>query len=63
MKLLECLENGAFNELINFSFGEVKNLFNPDSITIKGANNIGEVSDYLGFDEQQEAKLKLLFAE
>ena len=42
---------------------EVKNLFNPDSITIKGANNIGEVSDFLGFDEQQEAKLKLLFAE
>ena len=28
MKLLECLENGAFNELINFSFGEVRNLFN-----------------------------------
>ena len=28
MKLLECLENEAFNELINFSFGEVKNLFN-----------------------------------
>ena len=42
---------------------EVKNLFNPNSITIKGANNIGEVSDFLGFDEQQEAKLKLLFAE
>ena len=28
MKLLECLENEAFNELINFSFGEVRNLFN-----------------------------------
>jgi len=42
---------------------EVKNLFNPNSITIKGANNIGEVSNFLGFDEQQEAKLKLLFAE
>ena len=42
---------------------EVKNLFNPNSITIKGANTIGEVSDFLGFDEQQEAKLKLLFAE
>lgn len=42
---------------------EVKNLFNPDSITIKGANNIGEVSDFLGFDEQQEAKLKLLFSD
>ena len=28
MKLLDCLENEAFNELINFSFGEVKNLFN-----------------------------------
>lgn len=28
MKLLECLENEAFNELINFSFEEVRNLFN-----------------------------------
>lgn len=28
MRLLECLENEAFNELINFSFGEVRNLFN-----------------------------------
>ena len=28
MKLLECLENEAFNELINFSFGEVRNLLN-----------------------------------
>ena len=28
MKLLECLENEAFNELSNFSFGEVRNLFN-----------------------------------
>ena len=28
MKLLDCLENEAFNELINFSFGEVRNLFN-----------------------------------
>ena len=28
MKLLECLENEAFNELINFSFEEVKTLFN-----------------------------------
>ena len=28
MKLLECLENGAFNELINFSFEEVRTLFN-----------------------------------
>jgi len=40
---------------------EVKKIFNPDSITIKGANNIGEVSEFLGFDEQQNAKLKLLF--
>ena len=28
MKLLECLENEAFNELINFSFEEVRTLFN-----------------------------------
>ena len=28
MKLLDCLENEAFNELINFSFGEVRNLLN-----------------------------------
>ena len=28
MKLLECLENEAFNELINFSFAEVRALFN-----------------------------------
>ena len=28
MKLLECLENEAFNELINFSFEEVRALFN-----------------------------------
>lgn len=28
MNKLECLENEAFNELINFSFGEVRNLFN-----------------------------------
>jgi hypothetical protein len=28
MKLLECLENEAFNELINFSLGEVGNLLN-----------------------------------
>ena len=27
MKLLECLENGAFNELITFSFEEVKWMF------------------------------------
>ena len=26
MKLLECLENGVFNELINFSFEEVRTL-------------------------------------
>ena len=28
MKLVDCLENEAFNELINFSFGEVRNLLN-----------------------------------
>ena len=28
MELLECLENEAFNELINFSFEEVRTLFN-----------------------------------
>ena len=28
MKLLECLENKAFNELINFSFEEVRAVFN-----------------------------------
>ena len=28
MKLLECLENEAFNELINFSFEEVRVVFN-----------------------------------
>ena len=42
---------------------EVKSLFKPDSITVKGAKNIDEVSDFLGFDEQQRAKLQQLFYE
>ena len=42
---------------------EIKSLFNPDSITIKGSKNIAKVSDFIGFNEQQEAKLKLLFSE
>ena len=42
---------------------EVKSLFKPDSITVKGAKNIDEGSDFLGFDEQQRAKLQQLFYE
>lgn len=42
---------------------EIKSLFNPDLITVKGAKNIREVSEFLGFDEQQEAKLRQLFTE
>ena len=42
---------------------EIKSLFNPDLITVKGAKNISEVSEFLGFDEQQAAKLRQLFTE
>lgn len=42
---------------------EIKGLFSPESITVNGKENIGEVSDYFGFNEQQEEKLKLLFFE
>ena len=30
MRLYECLENEAFNELINFSFEEVRSVFNQN---------------------------------
>ena len=36
MKLLECLENEAFNELINFSFEEVRSVFNQNKYFVSG---------------------------
>ena len=42
---------------------EIKKLFPPNAITIKGAKNISDVSDFFGFNEQQETKLKLLFSD
>ena len=38
MKLLECLENEAFNELINFSFEEVRSVFNQNKYFVSGEN-------------------------
>lgn len=42
---------------------EIKNLFAQDSITVKGAEKLEKVSDYFNFNEQQQAKLKQLFAQ
>lgn len=42
---------------------EIKSLFDSEAITIKGAENTGEVADYLGLSEAQKAKLNGLFAE
>lgn len=42
---------------------EIKALFALEDITIEGANDVDEVAAFLGFDEQQEAKLKQLFSE
>ena len=41
---------------------EIKGLFDSDNITIKGADDIDEVSDYFEFNEQQRKKLQLLFS-
>ena len=42
---------------------EIKSLFNPETITIKGAENTDEVADDLGFNESQRTKINKLFAE
>ena len=42
---------------------EIKSKFKPDSITVKGSENINEVSAFLKFNEQQQAKLQQLFTE
>ena len=42
---------------------EIKSLFEPDSITIKGADKTDWVAEDLNFNEQQHSKLKNLFSE
>lgn len=40
---------------------EIKALFMPDEITIKGAHNIEKVADYLGLNDEQKQLLQKLF--
>jgi hypothetical protein len=41
---------------------EIKELFAQESITVKGAGNLGKVSDFLGYDAKESAKLQRLFS-
>lgn len=41
---------------------EIKSLFDPEAITVNGAENIDEISNSFDFNEQQKSKLKELFA-
>ena len=41
---------------------EIKGLFSPDAVTVEGADKIDKVSDFLGLNEQQRAKLQALFS-
>ncbi len=41
---------------------EIRRLFDPEEITVKGTEDIGEVSAYYSFTEQQQEKLAELFS-
>lgn len=57
MKLLECLENEAFNELINFSFGEVRVLFNWYAYYVSGTKAESFVSEASAVKNKYEEEL------
>ena len=57
MKLLDCLENEAFNELINFSFGEVRNLLNQFIYYVSLAKEEVFISEASAVKAQYEEEL------
>ena len=58
MKLLECLENEAFNELINFSFGEVRNLLNQFIYYVSLAKEEAFISEASAVKAKYEEELE-----
>ena len=58
MKLLDCLENEAFNELINFSFGEVRNLLNQFIYYVSLAKEEAFISEASAVKAKYEEELE-----